>query len=65
MGHWIAGAITHPGALTRKAKAAGQSTMAFARAHAHTPGATGAQSRLAERLAAFRKTGKFKKARHS
>ncbi len=44
---WIQGAIKRPGALTRKAKAAGQSPMAFAQAHQHDPGRTGRQARLA------------------
>ena len=44
---WISGAIKHPGALTRKAKAAGMSTMAYARKHEHDPGITGRQARLA------------------
>ena len=29
--HWIAGAIKHPGALTKKAHAAGESPMGFAK----------------------------------
>lgn len=45
--HWIAGAIRRPGALTRKAKAAGQGTQAYARAHAQDRGRTGKQARLA------------------
>lgn len=44
---WIAGAIKHKGALTRKAHKAGQSPMAFAHAHAHDKGTTGKQARLA------------------
>ena len=44
---WIQKAISHPGALTKKAKAAGQSPMAFARSHQHTKGTTGKQARLA------------------
>jgi hypothetical protein len=50
---WIAGAIEHPGALTRKAKAAGQSTMAYAREHEHDEGTTGKQARLALTLRGF------------
>ena len=45
--HWIAGAIKHPGALTRKAKAAGESPMEFAREHKGDKGTTGRQARLA------------------
>ena len=52
---WIAGAIKRPGALTRKAKAAGMSTMAFARRHRKSPGRLGRQSRLALTLRKFRK----------
>ncbi len=44
---WIKGAIKHPGALTRKAKAAGMSPMAFARSHVKAKGTTGKQARLA------------------
>ena len=47
---WIQKAIKHPGALTKKAKAAGQSTKAFAKAHAHDKGTTGKQARLAQTL---------------
>lgn len=44
---WIKGAIQHRGSLTRKATAAGQSPMAFAKSHVKAPGATGKQARLA------------------
>ena len=44
---WIAGAIKHPGALTKKAHAAGESPMGFARSHKGSVGTTGKQSRLA------------------
>jgi len=54
---WIKGAIKHKGALTRKAKAAGQTPMAFAREHTGTAGATGAQSRLALTLQGFHHPG--------
>ena len=47
MANWIKGAIKHPGALRAKAKAAGMSTMAFARKHEHDSGKTGQESRLA------------------
>ena len=52
---WIQGAIKRPGALTRKAKAAGMSTMAFARKHRKSPGRLGKQARLALTLKKFRK----------
>lgn len=44
---FIKNAIKHPGALTRKAKAAGKSPMAFAEEHKHDSGTTGKQARLA------------------
>lgn len=52
---FIQKAIKHPGALTRKAKAAGMSTMAFAEAHDEDEGTTGRQARLAETLASLRR----------
>lgn len=51
MAHWIAGAIRHKGALTRKAKKAHMGTQAYAHAHAHDSGTTGRQARLALTLA--------------
>ena len=45
--NWIKGAIKHPGALTKKAKSAGESPMAFAASHKSSPGTTGKQARLA------------------
>jgi hypothetical protein len=45
--HWIASAIKHPGALTKKATAAGESPMQYARQHEGDKGTTGKQSRLA------------------
>jgi len=44
---WIGRAIKRPGALTRKARAAGQSVGEFARSHRSDPGRTGKQARLA------------------
>ena len=44
---WIAGAIKRPGALTRKAKAAGMTVQAYARAKRKAPGRLGKQARLA------------------
>ena len=44
---WIQGAISHPGALTRQAEAAGEGVQEFAREHAHSPGTTGKRARLA------------------
>ncbi|MGE5151987.1 MAG: hypothetical protein ACM3II_17870 [Rhodospirillaceae bacterium] len=44
---WMQKAVRHPGALTAKAHAAGESPMEFARSHAHAPGQTGRQARFA------------------
>jgi len=44
---WIAGSVKRPGALTRKARSAGMSTRAYARAHRHSKGLTGRQARWA------------------
>ncbi len=55
MTRWIQKAIKRPGALGRKAKAAGMSTMAYARAHKSSPGRTGRQARLALTLSKFRR----------
>jgi hypothetical protein len=44
---WIQGAIKRPGALTAKAKKAGQTPMGFASQHKNDPGRTGKQARLA------------------
>lgn len=52
---WMKGAVKHKGALKKKAKAAGESTMEFAKSHEHAPGKTGKQARLAETFAKFRK----------
>ena len=43
---FISKAIKRPGALTAKAKAAGQSVSQYARAHEHDSGTTGAESRF-------------------
>jgi hypothetical protein len=57
---WMAGAVKRPGALTRKAKAAGMSTQAFASKHAKDKGVTGQQARLAKTFNKFRPKGKKK-----
>lgn len=46
---WMQKAVRpeHKGELTAKAKAAGQSPMAYAHSHAHSPGLTGQQARFA------------------
>jgi hypothetical protein len=46
--HWMQRAVKHPGAFTAKAKAAGMSVPAFARAKEHAPGTLGREARLAE-----------------
>lgn len=51
-------AIKRPGALTRKAKAAGESTMTFAREHAHSSGLTGQEARFALLLSKLRRKKK-------
>jgi len=57
--HWIAGAIKHPGAFSKKAKAAGVSTSAYAKS-ALKPGSkasstTKKQAALAQTLGKMRK----------
>jgi len=44
---WIRAAIKKPGALTRQAKAAGMSPMAFAQSKKGAGGTTGKRARLA------------------
>lgn len=44
---WMKGAVKRPGALSAKARAAGESPMSFARQHAHDSGLTGQQARFA------------------
>jgi hypothetical protein len=41
---WMQEAVKRPGALTRKARAAGMSTVAFAREHAHDTGPRGSEA---------------------
>ena len=53
---FIAGAIKRPGALTKKAKAAGMSVYAYAQAHKNDSGLTGEQARFY--LGVLRKGGK-------
>jgi len=53
--HFIQKAIKRPGALKKKAKAAGKSTMAFAHAHDKGDSRTSKQSRFAETLSKLRK----------
>jgi hypothetical protein len=53
--NWIARAIGKPGALTRQAKSAGMSPMAFARKKKGAKGTTGKRARLAITLGKLRK----------
>jgi hypothetical protein len=55
--NWIQGAIKHPGAFSKKAKAAGMSTSAFAKKHEHDSGKLGKQARLAQTLGKMHKEG--------
>jgi len=52
---WIQKAIKRPGALTRKARSAGMSTMAYARKMKGASGRTGRQARLALTLSKLRR----------
>lgn len=57
---WIEHANLNKGALTRKAKSAGMSTMSFAAKKASSPGKLGKQSRLAQTLDKLRGKGAAK-----
>ena len=64
-GHWIRGAIKHPGAFKRKAEAAGMSTQAYAR-KVERPGSTASthtkrQAALARTLGRMHKRGGHRK----
>jgi hypothetical protein len=52
--------VKRPGALTRKAKAAGESVSEFAKSHEHSPGLTGKQARFAEIAKKWHHGGKKK-----
>lgn len=62
MANWMAGAVKRPGAFGAKAKAAGQSTAAFAQEKSSAPGLLGKQARLAQTFAKFRPKKKKKAA---
>ena len=47
MANWIAGAIKHPGAMTKAAKAEGVSNSKDEQAHKHDAGKAGKRARLA------------------
>ena len=55
MAKWISKAIKRPGAFSAKAKRAGMSTMAYARAKRGAPGRLGRQARLALTLSKLRR----------
>ena len=55
---WIAGAIKRPGALTRKAKAAGQSVSGFCKTRMKGSSRTARQCRLARTLRGMPKRGR-------
>ena len=57
--------VKRPGALTRKAKRAGQSNQAYARKHYHDPGLRGQQARFAVIARKWRKGGKRRHHRSS
>lgn len=61
--NFIARAIKRPGALTRKAKAAGMGVQEFASAHAGDKGLTGEQARFAQVLNKVRKGKKHAKSK--
>lgn len=54
---WIENANLNRGSLSKKAKAAGESTMKFAKEHKDSPGKLGKQSRLAQTLSKLRGKG--------
>ena len=58
---FIAGAIKHPGALTKSAHAAGESPMEFAEEHKGDSGTTGKRARFAITLRGLAHRGKGKK----
>jgi hypothetical protein len=45
-GHWIKGAIKHPGAEKKAAAAAGESTHAYMESHKNDSGTAGRRARL-------------------
>jgi len=47
MANWIKGAIKHPGAFTKSAKAAGESVGEYAEEKKHASGKVGKRARLA------------------
>lgn len=61
--HFIQKAIKRPGALTAKAKAAGMSVAAYAKAHAHEGGQAGEESRFYRNVLARVRPGMGSKAK--
>lgn len=60
MANWMQSAVKRPGSFSAKAKAAGESTSAFAAQKASAPGLLGKQARLAQTFAKFRPKKKKK-----
>ena len=54
-GHWMQGAVKHPGAATASAQREGLSVSAWAQKHKHDSGKAGKRARLA---LIFKKTAK-------
>ena len=53
--NWIAGAIKHPGAMTKAAKAEGETNSEYEKEHEHDSGKAGKRARLALTLAKLNK----------
>jgi hypothetical protein len=56
-GHWIKGAIKHPGIEKRAAKRAGESTHKYMEQHKHSAGKAGERARLGLKLSAMHAKG--------
>ena len=56
--HWIAGAISHPGAMTAAAKREGLSNSAYAAKHKHDSGHSGQMARFASSMKSIRSAAK-------
>lgn len=53
--HWIAGAVKHPGAMTKMAKSEGVSNSKFESEHKHDSGKAGQRARFALSMKALAK----------
>jgi hypothetical protein len=56
-GHWMEGAVKHPGALRTAAHRAGMSSHEYAESHKDAPGTAGRRARLALTFERFRRKG--------